>query len=96
MPCFYLKPKKDDSNKIPELQVRIAEALYDVESVMADPGAYTAEDHCTDMLYTTVGSTRVSQRRETWDRGLRQTRQQKSGMVRDKQEDSYDWENCGS
>ncbi len=30
-------------NKIPELQVCIAEALYDVDSIVADPGAYTKE-----------------------------------------------------
>ncbi len=30
MPCFYLTPKQDDFNKIPELQICIAEALYDV------------------------------------------------------------------
>ena len=34
----------DDFNKIPELQVCIAEALYDVDSVVADPEAYTKED----------------------------------------------------
>ncbi len=39
MPCFYLTPKQDDSNQ--ELQVCIAEALYDVDSIVADPGAYT-------------------------------------------------------
>ncbi len=41
---FYLTPKQDDFNKIPELQVCIAEALYDVESILADPGAYTREE----------------------------------------------------
>ena len=41
MPCFYFTPNKDDFNKIPELQVCIAEALYDVNSIVADPGAYT-------------------------------------------------------
>ena len=30
---FYLTPKQDDFDKIPELQVCIAEALYDKESV---------------------------------------------------------------
>ncbi len=44
MPCFYLTPKQDDFNKIPELQVCIAEALYDVDSIVADPGAYTREE----------------------------------------------------
>ena len=44
MPCFYLTPKQDDFNKILELQVCIAEALYDVDSIVADPGAYTKEE----------------------------------------------------
>ena len=30
---YYLTPKQDDFNQIPELQVCIAEALYDKESV---------------------------------------------------------------
>ncbi len=34
-------PKQDDFNKIPELQVCLAEALYDVDSIVADAGAYT-------------------------------------------------------
>ena len=34
MPCFYLTPKQDDFNQIPELQVCIAEALYDAEAVL--------------------------------------------------------------
>ena len=41
MPCFYLTPKQDDYNQ--ELQVCIAEALYDVDSIVADPEAYTKE-----------------------------------------------------
>ncbi len=44
---FYLTPKQDDFNKIPELQVCIAEALYDVDSIVADPGAYTKEQPVT-------------------------------------------------
>jgi len=40
---FYLTPKQDDFNKILELQICIAEALYDVDSIVADPGAYTKE-----------------------------------------------------
>ncbi len=39
MPCFYLNPKQDDFNQ--ELQICIAEALYDVDSIVADPEAYT-------------------------------------------------------
>ncbi len=34
---FYLTPEQDDFNKIPELQACIAEALYDVDSIVADP-----------------------------------------------------------
>ncbi len=40
MPCVYLTPKQDDFNQIPELQVCIAEALYDADSIGADPEAY--------------------------------------------------------
>ncbi len=39
MPCFYLTPKQDDFNQ--ELQICIAKALYDVDSIVADPEAYT-------------------------------------------------------
>ncbi len=42
--CFYLKPKQDDFNQIPDLQVCIAEALYDVESILSDPGALPKEE----------------------------------------------------
>ncbi len=37
---YYLTPKQDDFDKIPELQVCIAEALYDIESILSDPGGY--------------------------------------------------------
>ncbi len=37
MPCFYLTPEQGDFNR--ELQICIAEALYDVDSIVADPGA---------------------------------------------------------
>ncbi len=43
MPCFYLTPKQDDYNKIPELQVCIAEALYDAEAVLSNPSAFKAK-----------------------------------------------------
>ncbi len=39
MPCFYLTPNNAD--QIPELQVCIAEALYDIESILSNPGALT-------------------------------------------------------
>ncbi len=41
---FYLTPEQDDFNKMPELQVCIAEALYDVDSIVADPEAYTKKE----------------------------------------------------
>ncbi len=44
---FYLTPKQDDYNKIPELQICIAEALYDVDSIVANLGAYTKEELAT-------------------------------------------------
>ncbi len=44
---YYLTLKQDGFNKIPELQVCIAEALYDVDSIVADPGAYTKGELAT-------------------------------------------------
>jgi len=44
MPCFYLKPKQDKFNQIPELQVCIAEALYDIESILSNSGALTKKE----------------------------------------------------
>ena len=44
MPCFYLTPKQDDFDKIPELQVCIAEALYDAEAILSNPSAFKAEE----------------------------------------------------
>lgn len=38
MPCFYLTPEQDNFNKILELQLCIAEALYDVESIRGGSG----------------------------------------------------------
>ncbi len=51
---FYLTPKQDDFNQ--ELKACIAEALYDVDSVVADPGAYTKEE----LAAYTVRSCRIS------------------------------------
>ncbi len=45
MPCFYLTPQQDNVNQ--ELQVCIAEALYDVDSIVADPEAYAREQLAT-------------------------------------------------
>ena len=44
MPCFYLNPKQDSVNQTPELQVCIAEALYDIESILSNPGALTKKE----------------------------------------------------
>ncbi len=44
MPCFYLTPKQDEFHKIPELQVCIAEALYDAEAVLSNPSAFKSEE----------------------------------------------------
>ncbi len=44
LPCFYLKPKRDELNQIPELQVCIAEALYDIESILADPSVFSGQE----------------------------------------------------
>ncbi len=41
---FYLTPKQDDFNQIPELQVCIAEALYDAEAVLSNPSAFKREE----------------------------------------------------
>jgi ElaB/YqjD/DUF883 family membrane-anchored ribosome-binding protein len=43
---FYLSHKQDDYNQIPELQACLAEALYDIESILADPSAYPDEELC--------------------------------------------------
>ncbi len=37
-------PKQDDFNQIPELQVCIAEALYDAEAVLSNPAAFKPEE----------------------------------------------------
>ncbi len=41
---YYLTPKQDDYNQIPELQVCIVEALYDAEAVLSNPSAYKPEE----------------------------------------------------
>ncbi len=44
---YHLTPKEDDYNKIPELQVCIAETLYDAEAVLSNPSAFKAEEIST-------------------------------------------------
>ncbi len=41
---YYLTPKQDDFNNIPELQICIAEALYDTESVLSNPSTFKPEE----------------------------------------------------
>ncbi len=41
---FYLNPEQDEFDRIPELQVCIAEALYDAEAVLSNPSAFKAEE----------------------------------------------------
>ncbi len=56
---YYLTPKQDDFNQ--ELQVGIAEALYDVDSIVADPEAYTKEE------LTTLHSQILSNLEQAWE-----------------------------
>ncbi len=56
---FYLTPKQDDFNQ--ELQICIAEALYDVDSIVADPGVYTREELAS--LHSQI----VSNLEQTWE-----------------------------
>jgi hypothetical protein len=44
MSHFYLTPKQGEIDKIPELQVCIAEALYDADVVLSNPSAIKAEE----------------------------------------------------
>ncbi len=44
MSHFYLTPKQGELDKIPALQVCIAEALYDAEVVLSNPSAFKAEE----------------------------------------------------
>lgn len=49
---FYLSVKEDALDRLPELRVLLAEALYDAESVMADPSMYS--DDQRERLYEQV------------------------------------------
>ncbi len=54
---YYLTPKQDDFNQIPELQVCIAEALYDAEAVLSNPSAFKPEEIRTlrDQIVSNLG-----------------------------------------
>ncbi len=58
---FYLTPKQDDYNQIPELQVCIAEALYDAEAVLSNPAAFKPEE------ITTLRDQFTSNLERTWE-----------------------------
>lgn len=49
---FYLSVKEDSLDRLPELRVLLAEALYHAESVMADPTVYSDEER--ERLYGQV------------------------------------------
>ncbi len=57
----HLAPQKDNFKKISELQVCIAEALYDVDSIVADPGA------CTKKELAALHSQIVSNLEQAWE-----------------------------
>ncbi len=50
MPCFYLTPKQDDFNKIPELQVCVAEAVLSNPSAFKPAEIRTLRDQVTSNL----------------------------------------------
>lgn len=51
---FYLHVKEDSLDRLSELRVLLAEALYDAASVMADPSVYSDEER--ERLYEQVRS----------------------------------------
>jgi hypothetical protein len=57
MCCYYLEPDKETS----ELQVSLAEVLYDVRSIMADPKGHTDQELAT--LYDQI----VSNLERAWE-----------------------------
>ncbi len=54
---YYLTPKQDGYNQIPELRVCIAEALYDAEAVLSNPSAFKPEEIRTlrDQIVSNLG-----------------------------------------
>ncbi len=72
MSHIYLTPKQDDFNKIPELQVCIAEALYDAEAVLSNPSAFkpkeirTLRDQITSNLERAWEITGRTEDKLTW------------------------------
>ncbi len=61
MPCFYLSPKQDNVNQASELQICIAEALYDIESILSNSGALTDKE--TRILHDQI----VSNLERAWE-----------------------------
>lgn len=44
LPDYYFEAEQDDHNQVPELQVCLAEALYDIEAILADPTAFPEQE----------------------------------------------------
>lgn len=44
LPGYYFQPEQDTYDQIPKLQVCLAEALYDIESILADPSAFPEQE----------------------------------------------------
>lgn len=62
--CHYYgtcSPIRTLKVKVPELQICIAEALYDVDSIVAAPGTYTKEELAT--LHSQI----VSNLEQAWE-----------------------------
>lgn len=44
LPGYYLQPEQDTYDQIPELQVCLAEALYDIESILTDRTTFSGQE----------------------------------------------------
>lgn len=44
LPGYYYQPEQDTYDRIPDLQVCLAEALYDIESILANPTAFPEQE----------------------------------------------------
>ncbi len=57
MSYFCLEPTKDNFNQIAELEVCLAHAPYDAESVLSNPSAFKAEEIRTlrDQIVSNLG-----------------------------------------
>ena len=44
LPDYYFEAEQDDHNQVPELQVCLAEALYDIESMLGNAAAFPEQE----------------------------------------------------